>query len=176
MSARFFLTVKMMIDKYIIYFFSAAMIISALGVVTARNMFHSGLLLGVSLLSVAGIYLLMGAEFLAAVQVLVYIGGILILILFAVMLTHKICDKSIAQTNKQKFWSLAASLAVFAILTASIIKTQFASNTITPRVVSAAEAGLEIFSGNILPFEAVSVLLLAALVGAIMMAGRENEK
>ena len=83
------------------YVLAAVIVVSAFMVVTLRNVFHSALFLVITFFMVAGIYLMLNAEFLAAVQVLIYVGAITILMLFAIMLTYQIQSKSVRQTNEQ---------------------------------------------------------------------------
>lgn len=164
-----------MIEKYVFYFLTAILLVSAIGVVTLRNIFHCALLLGLSLFSIAGLYLLMGSEFLAAVQVLVYVGGILVLILFVIMLTKKIYDKDVLQSNEQKAPALLVSISIFAIMLYGILKTSFPDYAGPGQISYAATVGKALFSRNILPFEIVSIILLIALVGAIILARKEQK-
>lgn len=166
----------MITSGYFTYFILTVMIISAVGVVTARNIFRAALLLGLSLLSVAGVYLLLGAEFLAAVQVLIYVGGILLLIIFGVMLTRNISDKSIRQTSDGKLSAFLVSALTFAVMVFGISKTPFPQPADSAVAVDAAGIGRVLLKDNILPFEIASVLLLAALVGAIIIARKETEQ
>ena len=107
----------------IFYILGAAILIAAFMVVTLRNIFHSALFLVATFFFVAGIYLMLNAEFLAAVQILIYVGAVTILILFAIMLTHKIHSKSIRQVNEQVLPAIIITglLLVMSILT--IIRT-----------------------------------------------------
>lgn len=110
------------------YLLSGIILISALLVVTLRNVFHSALMLVVAFFMVAGIYLMLNAEFLAAVQVLIYVGAITILIIFAIMLTYQIQSKSIRQTNEQ-VWPAAIISAI--LLALSIFAVTKSFNTFT---------------------------------------------
>jgi len=123
-----------------------------------------------TLFCIAGIYLFLNAEFLAAVQVLIYVGAIVTLFLFAIMLTAKIGDRSIRQTNRQVLVSMAVSAAILSLFAYIIIgspwKKAAADGTSHPGI---GELGKALMSVYALPFEAISLILLAALVGAIVI-------
>jgi NADH-quinone oxidoreductase subunit J len=145
---------------------------SALLVVTTRNMVHAALWLVVTLGSVAGVYLLLAAEFLAWVQVLIYVGAVVVLLLFALMLTK-------APTGPQPDLNAARALpaaAVAALVGAVLVVTVVAGFSsveldLDGTVVGSAEmTGATIFEKWVLPFEVLSVLLLAALIGAIVLS------
>jgi len=111
------------VSLVIFYILAAAILIAALMVVTLRNVFHSALFLVAAFFFVAGIYLMLDAEFLAAVQVLIYVGAITILILFAIMLTHKLHSKSIRQVNEQVLPALIITVLMLAISIVTISRT-----------------------------------------------------
>jgi NADH-quinone oxidoreductase subunit J len=145
---------------------------SALLVVTTRNMVHAALWLVVTLGSVAGVYLLLAAEFLAWVQVLIYVGAVVVLLLFALMLTR-------APTGPQPDLNAARAVpaAVVAALVGGVLVTTVVAGFSDVRldldgtVVGSAEmTGATIFEKWVLPFEVLSVLLLAALIGAIVLS------
>jgi NADH-quinone oxidoreductase subunit J len=145
---------------------------SALLVVTASNMVHAALWLVVTLGSVAGIYLVLAAEFVAWVQVLIYVGAVVVLLLFALMLTR-------APTGRQDDLNLRRALpaAVVAALVGALLAVTVVAGFRDVRidldgaVVGSAETtGTTVFTMWVLPFEVLSVLLLAALVGAIVLS------
>ncbi|WP_420642070.1 NADH-quinone oxidoreductase subunit J [Candidatus Leptofilum sp.] len=148
-------------------------------VVTNRNLFHAALAMMASFLGVAGLYILLDAGFLAAAQLLVYIGAISILIIFAIMLTRRMMQAREAPFNSQAGLGLLTAVGTFALL-ASVIVRWWGFETVTGRpevpdsVLQGAVAALgEAFvspSGYVIPFIAASVLLLAALIGAIYVA------
>ena len=105
------------------YVLGGIILLSAILVVSLRNVFHSALFLVLAFFIVGGVYLLLGAEFLAAVQVLIYVGAITILILFAIMLTYQIQSKSIRQTNEQGVPAVIISIIFFALTSFALIKT-----------------------------------------------------
>ena len=156
------------------YILAGLVLISGLLVVTLRNLFHCVLLLALSLTGIAVLFLLLNSEFLAAVQVLIYVGAITVLILFAVMLTHRISDRSIQQTNRQYLLSILIMVLLGTILSYSLWKTVW---EVKPPLLSEngiLNLGKLLLTTYLLPFEVVSILLLSALIGAITLARKEN--
>lgn len=142
----------------------------ALGVVLARNIFHSALFLILSFLGVAGIYVLLEAPFLAAVQVFIYIGAVAVLIIFAIMLTRRLPGAGIRQVNNQ--WGVAGfvSLVLFAALAFLLWGVGWQIAEGVPAATSVADLGKALLTDYVLPFEVAAVLLLVSLVGAIIIA------
>ena len=156
------------------YILAGLVLISGLLVVTLRNLFHCVLLLALSLTGIAVLFLLLNSEFLAAVQVLIYVGAITVLILFAVMLTHRISDRSIQQTNRQYLLAILIMVLLGTILSYSLWKTVW---EVKPPLLSEngiLNLGKLLLTTYLLPFEVVSILLLSALIGAITLARKEN--
>lgn len=164
-----------MIEKYQAYILVAIMLFSAVGVVTVKNIFHAALLLGLTLLSIAGLYLLLGSEFLAAVQLFVYIGGILTLIIFAIMFTKNLCDKSIRQANEQKGTAFCVSALILLTMVYAILKTPLPDHAGVLKITDTASIGHVLFLDYVLAFEILSVILLVALMGAIILAKKETQ-
>ena len=175
-----------MAEQVIFIIISVITIGSALVVVTDRNLFHSALALMVTFLGVAGFYVILEAGFLAAAQLLVYIGAISILIIFAIMMTRRLMHTSEAPFNEQWGLGLIAAIAVLAILVfvignlwplapdpnvalAGLVRTAQSDAIIENSV---AELGKALVSPDayVLPFELASVLLLGAMIGAILIA------
>ena len=149
------------------------MCFSALRVVTAKNIVHAALYLVLVLSGVAGIFILLAAEFLAIVQVLVYIGAIVVLFLFGIMLTRAPIGKSNELDNDQRIAGAAVGIGLFALL-AAILNDGFGDTKIEAAEVGrTGDVGLSIFQTFVIPFEVISVLLLAALVGAVVIARRD---
>ncbi|MDQ3615584.1 MAG: NADH-quinone oxidoreductase subunit J [Actinomycetota bacterium] len=145
---------------------------SALLVVVARNMVHAALWLVVTLGAIAGIYLLLAAEFVAWVQVLIYVGAVVVLLLFALMLT-KAATGSQQDLNVRRVVPAALVALLVAALLGTTVVAGFADVRIdlTNAIVGSAEVtGATIFEKWVLPFEVLSVLLLAALIGAIVLS------
>ena len=158
-----------MMSIIIFYCIAAVVLISSLLAVTLKNLFHSALFLALSLVGVAGIYLFLGAEFLAAIQVLIYVGAIVTLIIFVIMLTARISDKSIRQTNQQKFISFIVAMSIFILLSSIILKKEIV-HTFIRENVKVSDIGRELITTYGLPFEVISVVLLASLIGALYIA------
>ena len=148
---------------------------AAVAVVTNKNILHSAFYLVLAFVGIASIYVLLEAPFIAVVQVLVYIGAIAILIVFAIMLTRTIMSKDIEQRNAQWIWSALGALILFGVLGWIVYSANW------PVVQGAVPdepivlLGQELLTTYVVPFEIASVLLLAALVGSIII-GREREQ
>lgn len=161
-------------EAFVFYLFSFLIIISALAVVTMRNIFHCALFLILCLFSVAGIFVMLHAEFLAAVQVLIYVGAVSILIIFAIMLTSRLAGRDVPMTNEQIFLGGFMSLVLLFSLVYTLKETIFRVTADVPAPHSTLRIGQMLLTDYVLPFELVSVLLLAALIGAIVIARREG--
>jgi NADH-quinone oxidoreductase subunit J len=144
-----------------------------LGVVMTRNVVHAALLLLVSLMAVAGLYLILLAEFLALVQVLIYGGAIIIVLLFAIMLTR---SDEYPRIGDNRQWPLAAvaALALLGVLSAAFW-TRPAENT-QLHSPAFADLGNSLFTRWAIPFEVASLVLLVALIGAIIIAQNKGEE
>lgn len=152
---------------------AAVMIVAAFRVVTTDNIVHAALWLVIVLAGVAAQFILLGAEFVAVTQVLVYIGAVVVLFLFGVMLTRASMgeDESVAKEKR----SMAAFVGVllFAVMALALVDTWGDDRVVIDQPQRVAEVSDSIFSQYIVPFEAVSVLLLAALIGAIVVARKD---
>jgi NADH-quinone oxidoreductase subunit J len=145
------------------------------GVVTSRNLFHSALYLILSLFGVAGYYVLLSAGFLAVVQLIVYIGAISILILFAIMFSRRVMDISLGQANHQWWLSLPAALLLFVALLLVVNTVDWPVSGVEPTSDSVLQLGLAFLGSYLIPFQVIGILLTAALVGAVILA-REKTK
>ena len=161
-------------EAAVFWVFAIVTVASAAVVVLSRTLIYSAFALLFTFFGVAGLYVLLGADFLAAVQLLVYVGGILVLLLFGVMLTHKIYDLDLRSETSQLAPGLIVALGLFVILTATALRTTWAA---TPRPPAPTTKAIgELFMGQyLLPFEAASVLLLVALIGAAMIVRRRRD-
>ena len=155
-----------------------AMAAAAIGVVRTANIVHAALFLVVVLAGVAGQYLLLVAEFVAWVQVLIYIGAVVILFLFGIMLTRApMGGEGRRLDNDQRWAALVVALFVFGVLTALLVDA-FGGSDIhfnAQLVAQGSTNGVSdsLFRNFLVPFEVVSMLLLAALVGAVVLARRD---
>jgi NADH-quinone oxidoreductase subunit J len=148
--------------------------ISAIAVVTARNVVHAALYLVVALLSVGATFLLLGAEFAGWVQILIYVGAIVILFLFGLMLTKAPIGRDTLDNNR-RWLGVLVSLGVFAGLVFLIQEAfPFDSEQFVVFRSTTQDVGESMFRDYVLPFEAISFLLLAALIGAIVLARKDE--
>ena len=156
------------------YLMAAVAILAALRMVTTGNVVHAALYLLVVLSAVAGTYVILGAEFAAVTQVLVYLGAIMVLLLFGVMLTRAKLGTDDDLDHEQRWIGALVAAAMLAVMSYSVIEA-FGTDELpldqTPQTTQ--QVADEIFSTYIVPFEALSVLLLAALIGAVVVARRD---
>ncbi|HEX2186361.1 MAG TPA: NADH-quinone oxidoreductase subunit J [Chloroflexota bacterium] len=146
--------------------------VAALRLVTSRNVVHAALYLVGALASVGAVYLLLAAEFVAWVQILIYVGAIVVLLLFGLMLTRAPIGRE-ALDNQQRGFAALVALAVLGGL-GLLAWDAFADVRIDLATSRTASVGESLFTRFVLPFEVVSFLLLAALIGAIVLARREE--
>lgn len=147
-------------------------LVAAVRMVTTDNVVHGALYLVLTLAVAAGVYLLLGAEFVAWVQVLIYVGAVVVLLLFGLMLTKAPIGRH-ALDNKQR--GLAAIVAFVAFDGLVFLIADAFTGQIGAHPTTSAEVGRALFAHWVLPFEVVSVLLLAALVGAVAIARKEDD-
>ena len=175
-----------MLELILFYIFATIAVVSAILVITQRNIVHSAVFLASTLLSVAGIFLVLRAEFLAGVQVIVYVGGILVLFVFVIMLIAM--ERSVVERQFNKQWMIA-------LVTAGVLIVEFAWALVSGKdsLVLPAQAirtavppgfdftgntqqvGTALFLNYLLPFEIASILLLVAIVGAVVLAKRKTQ-
>jgi NADH-quinone oxidoreductase subunit J len=146
---------------------------ASLGVVLARNLFHSVLWLALALVGTAGLFLLLHAEFLAAVQVLLYAGGVVTIVVFAIMLTERLVGNSLVQTNRGILAGAVAAAAVFGGLAGTILRATPPAPPPAPALTTAT-LGRAVLTEWVLAFEVLGLLLLAALLGALYLARTEE--
>jgi NADH-quinone oxidoreductase subunit J len=171
----------MVAQNIFFYVIAAGIVFSAIRVVTTQNVVHAALYLVAVLAGVGAQYVLLTAEFVAATQVLVYIGAIVVLFLFGVMLTRSRIGRDQDLTHKHWIASAATALLLFGVMAYTLVdefgwtRTALPDDTRIATVNGSNTATVSdtIFNQYLVPFEAVSVLLLAALVGAIVLARRD---
>jgi NAD(P)H-quinone oxidoreductase subunit 6 len=142
---------------------------SAIWVVTLRDLFRAALSLGAVLVGVAGLFVLLEAEFLGLVQVLIYVGAVLVLVVFAIMLTGRLSGPAAAAPPRQPLAALAVSAALFALLASLLWTAPWPRGPLPPAVRTAA-LGEELITRLVLPFEVISLVLVAAIIGAAALA------
>ena len=150
-----------------------AMVLAAIGVVRTRNVVHAALYLVVVLAGSAAQYILLAAEFVAWVQVLIYIGAVVILFLFGIMLTRAPMGDVDGLDNRQRLPAVVAALAIVGTMSALVIDAFHKQKIVLTAPTQTSALATSIFKNYVVPFEAVSILLLAALVGAIVLARRD---
>ncbi len=162
-------------DDVLFVVLAAILLVSALLVVTLRDIIRSGLSLTVAFAALAGIYTMLGNPLIAATQVLVYIGAISVLILFAIMLTQTKNAPTRLVFQTQAWIAAVAALVIGNIIVVTAIATTWPSVG-SPVATATADVAHLLFHDYILPFEAVSVLLTAAVVGGVYLARRESTR
>ncbi len=158
------------------YIFAVLIVISAIFMVTSRNIYYSALWLALTLFAVAGIFVLLNAYFLAGIQVLIYIGAVVVLTIFVINLTKEIEGKTEKQFNKQTIPALLALLTGIVLVVLAVLKTDWASRIAGwTNYDETAKIGNLLLNDFVIPFEAASVLLLIALIGAIAIVSLDKE-
>ena len=155
------------------YLVAGATLLGAWFAVSARNLFRAALGLALALFGVAVLYLYLEAEFLAVVQLLVYVGAILTLVIFAVMLTQRIADPTVPRWNRQAVPAFLLAGVIGIGLAGLYLKMQWQLPSAGAAPVTLPALGRTILGSYLLPFELLSILLLGALVGAIVIARKD---
>ncbi len=164
-----------LLTQIVFYFFAVMTIASAGVVVFSRSLIYSAFGLLFTFFGVAALYVFLGADFLAATQMVIYVGGILVLLLFGVMLTHKLYDLELKTETFQFFPALIVILAVFGTLVSVMMRTRWYQGGQRPMNPTTAEIGILFMKDYVLPFEIASIFLLVALIGAAMIVRRRPE-
>jgi NADH:ubiquinone oxidoreductase subunit 6 (subunit J) len=155
------------------YFIAGLTVISAIGVALSKNVFYSAMCLMGALLGASGLYVFLAADFVAVVQILVYVGGILVLTLFAIMLTHQIAE---VQVSNRSVGRLPAFLLVVAVgigMGVALFRAPWHTKPLGEALPTTYGIGDSFLNQYLLPFELASVVLLTALVGAIVLSRKE---
>ncbi len=158
---------------------SLALVASSIGVVLSKHLFRNAIFLALSLLLTAVLYIFLGAELLAGIQILLYTGGVVTLVVFAILLTERMGGERLYETHRGIVPALLASIALFALLvyfTWASPKLRYLNNMASSVQLGVSKSLSEnIFQDWVLPFEVLSVLLLASIIGALVLARREKE-
>ena len=167
-------------EALLFYTFATIMVISSLMVILRKNPIHSALFLIVTFFCLGGVFLLLNAQFIAAIQVIVYAGAIMVLFLFVIMLLN--VEREVASPSGhgwQKFWAFVLSVVIGVSLISVMSATVFTGKQgpFTPEVVNEAGnsevIGRLLFTDFLLPFEITSILLLAAIIGAVILSKKK---
>jgi NADH-quinone oxidoreductase subunit J len=167
----------MEIFDLVFYVFAVLIVVSAAGVVFSKNVMHSAFSLLFTFFGVAGLYVLLLADFIAVTQIMIYIGGILILIIFGVMLTSRIASVDIKSGATGKFQTgLAAivTLVVFVTLCTMYMNAQWVIKEVPAVSSTISMIGKVLLTDYLLAFEVAAILLLVAFIGAALIARREK--
>ncbi len=155
----------------VVFYVLAAMTVgSAILVATLPNIVYAAVALLFTFSGVAGLYVLLAADFLAATQLLIYVGGILVLIMFAVFLSNRISTVKLSNPARFRLPAAATCLALFGVLAYIAVSPAFVSKAHVTYQPTTAEIGELLMTRYLLPFEVASVLLLAALIGAALLS------
>ena len=170
-----------MLELVLFYIFAAVAVLSAIMVITRRNVVHSAAFLGGTLFAVAGIFLTLRAEFLAGVQVIVYVGGILVLFVFVIMLIA--VERSAFERQYNRQWTVAVVTAGILIVEIAYAVYQGKDSFVLPApavapaaavVGNSQQVGTALYTVYLLPFEIASILLLVAMIGAVVLAKKRT--
>lgn len=163
---------------YAFYIFAFIAVAAAAGILFARRLFHAALLLLVCFLAVAGIYAVSYAEWVAVTQILVYAGGVVVIIIFGIMLTTRAPGRPTAISNSKWFSGLLLGLAVMGFLITLFLRETVGAPTVPlmdERFTLVNRFGIALMTDYLLPFEVAGLLLLITLVGAAVIAATQNK-
>jgi len=163
----------MVAENIAFYLIAAVMVVAAIRVVTTRNIVHAALYLVLVLAGVAAQYILLAAEFVAVTQVLVYIGAIVVLFLFGIMLTRAPTGPMDDSDNEQRIVGASIAVVLLGLMSYTLWRAFKGAQFVDLQVQTTAQVANSIFSTYVIPFEIISVVLLAALIGAIVLARRD---
>ena len=167
-----------MLNEVMFYLFAVMILVFSVMTVTTRRILRAAVYLLFVLISTAGVYFMLNYNFLAAVQLTVYAGGIVVLIIFSILLTSHLSERAVMAPLKQTLLSALATVAGATLTLITILKFVFVPGTGTDPHQNITDVGNALISynrdGYALPFEVVSILLLAAMIGAIVVAKKEK--
>jgi NADH-quinone oxidoreductase subunit J len=153
---------------------SVLLVGSALAVVLSKNLFHAVLWLALALTGTAGIFLLLNAEFLAAVQLLLYAGGIITVVVFAIVVTERLIGERLSQTNRGVVSGALVSGGLLAIIVSTLMQRQLPLTPLPQPSDLTGLLGQQVLTTFVLPFELLALLMLVAMLGAIYFARPED--
>jgi NADH:ubiquinone oxidoreductase subunit 6 (subunit J) len=153
---------------------SVLLVGSALAVVLSKNLFHAVLWLALALTGTAGVFLLLNAEFLAAVQLLLYAGGIITIVVFAIVVTERLVGERLSQTNRGVVSGALVAIGLLVIIVNTLMQRQLPSSPLPQLSDLTRVMGEQVLTTFVLPFELLALLMLAAMLGAIYFARPED--
>ena len=164
----------MTLDVFAFWAFAVLLVGAALAVVIGKNLFHSVLWLALALISTAGIFLTLDAEFIAAVQVLLYAGGVITVVVFAIVVTERLVGETLAHTSRRLATGGFVGVALFALLARAIGRAPLPAAKPAISEDLTRQIGTSLLTTYVLPFELLAVLLLVGLLGASYFARPEE--
>jgi NADH:ubiquinone oxidoreductase subunit 6 (subunit J) len=153
---------------------SVLLVGSALAVVLSKNLFHAVLWLALALTGTAGIFLLLNAEFLAAVQLLLYAGGIITIVVFAIVVTERLVGERLSQTNRGVVSGALVAMALLVVIVNTLMQRELPSTPLPQLTDITRLMGEQVLTTFVLPFELLALLMLVAMLGAIYFARPED--
>jgi NADH-quinone oxidoreductase subunit J len=168
-----------MMHELIFLYFATVILLSAVLIITRRNPIHSVMFMLLLFFHIAGVFVLLNAEFLAAVQLIVYAGAILILYLFVVMLLNVDRESSAARANRYWPWMVGFGVVIASEIILLVSRGTFSASgeqTIQLARIGVGELGGLLYRNYLVPFEAASIILLVGLVGAVMLAKKRSNE
>ena len=164
----------MSLDVFAFWAFAVVLVGAALAVVLSKNLFHSVLWLALALTGTAGIFLLLNAEFIAAVQLLLYAGGIITVVVFAIVVTERLIGERLSQTNRGVFSGAVVAVALLVIIVNTLMQRELPSTPLPQLSDITRLMGEQVLTTFVLPFELLALLMLVAMLGAIYFARPED--
>lgn len=168
---------QIQLDIVAFYMFAGMIVMASLMILLSKNIVRSVFMLVVVFLGIAGIFMISGAEFVAVTQILVYIGGVLILMVFGIMLTTRVDGSFLTTENKRIAWGILTGLMVFVLIVKSLYTSEgvFLERPEVQQSVTVTERiGVQLMTDHILGLEIMAFLLLVALVGAAFISGNRS--
>jgi NADH-quinone oxidoreductase subunit J len=147
---------------------------SALAVVLSKNLFHAVLWLALALTGTAGVFLLLNAEFIAAVQLLLYAGGVITIVVFAIVVTERLVGERLSQTNRGVVSGALVAVGLLSIIVSTLTQRELPSTALPQLSDLTRLVGEQVLTTFVLPFELLALLMLAAMLGAIYFARPEE--
>ncbi len=153
---------------------AASLLLSALLAVSSKNLVHGVLWLGVTLASTAVLYLVLDAPFMAGIQLLLYVGGVMTLMIFGLMLTRQSGGTAVTRDQRSRGRGAIVASLLFGVIAAATLFTKGLDGLVAPPRATTPELGMALLTEHLLAFEVLSVLLLAAMIGAIVLSRRRD--
>ncbi len=166
-------------ELYLFYVFAALALVSALVIIFTKNVLYAAFALVLTLLCIAAVYVYAMAPFIAVIQIIVYIGGVLVLMIFGMMLTNRLSNKSLLTEHHYIPQGLVLTTALFVLIYKALSGVNFSGLSwmkegFAPAEDNIQQIGVYLMSDYILPFEVAAVLLLSALIGALVLSQRKE--